>query len=521
MLFVLFSLLAVAAMLSGCVAAQPAGAPAASQPGDQSGAPAASQEVPVLDYYYVAMSAKPEDLQEVEDAANAILEPKIGAKLKLHPLTFADITTKAPLILQSGEACDLMAMSQFNPYNNGVATGGLLALDELLPQNAPKTWAAYPKEIWDAARVNGKIYGSINNTGGWVGYAGMWARQDLLDKYKFDWQNTKTVEEWEPYFDQIVANEEGVIPLVSTDGYWGRTWFPNYFGYDPVDKGIGAPQSQGIIGVKVDDATRKVVAVPFTAEYKQAAELARRWYDKGYYLKTPPTDSEMGAMRGALKFGVFHFPGTGDFSTKAMASNEWANVPIMTQHLQEKPIITTGSIQGSITAVCAVSKHPDLAVKYIEEVNNNPELYNLLNYGIEGKHWVWVDQAKNLISYPEGVDGQTVGYNPNTYWQFGDRHQLRLMDESDLGVFDRIDEGMQKALFSPVLGFTPNRDPIQNEIAQLSTVAKQYCDPLEKGLVDPVQGLAECQSKLKEAGIDTVLTEIQSQIDAWAKANGK
>ncbi|MFN8464662.1 MAG: hypothetical protein U0X20_03890 [Caldilineaceae bacterium] len=49
-----------------------------------------------LDYYYVAFAAKPEDLQEVEDAANAILVDKIGAKIKLHPLTFADITTKAP-----------------------------------------------------------------------------------------------------------------------------------------------------------------------------------------------------------------------------------------------------------------------------------------------------------------------------------------------------------------------------------------------------------------------------------------
>ena len=506
----------VLSLLSACTAVTPS-----ASPGSAGGGTAASAEAPTLDYYYVAFAAKPEDLQEVEDAANAILVDKIGAKIKLHPLTFADVTTKAPLILQSGEKCDLMAMSGFNPYNNGVATGGLLALDELLPQYAPKTLAAYPAEIWDAARVNGKIYGAINNTGGWPSFAGMWARQDLLDKYKFDWQNTKTVEDWEPYFDQIVASGDGTIPLVSTDGYWGRTWFPNYYGYDAIDKGIGSPQAQGIIGVKVDDAARKVVAVPWTPEYKQAIELARRWYDKGYFLKTPPTDSEMIAMRSALKFSTFHFPGTGEFSTKAMSSNEWNSIPIMTQHLQEKPIINTGAVQGSITSVCATSEHPDLAVKYIEEVNNNPELLNLLNYGIEGKHWVWVDKDKKLISYPEGVDGQTVGYNPNAYWQFGDRHNLYLMDESDVGVFDRIDADMKNAAYSPVMGFTPDRTAIQNEIAQISTVAKQYCDPLEKGLADPATGLKDCQDKLKEAGIDKVVAEIQRQVDEWAKANGK
>lgn len=514
-LYVTICLATILSLLSACTAVAPTAGTGA---GDGA---TSSAEVPSLDYYYVAFAAQPEDLQEVEDAANAILVDKIGASLKLHPLTFADITTKAPLILQSGEKCDLMAMSGFNPYNNGVATGGLLALDELLPQYAPKTWAAYDSAVWDAARVNGEIFGSINDTGGWVSYAGMWARQDLLDKYGFDWQSTTTVEEWEPYFDQILAGEEGVIPMVSTDGYWGRTWFPNYYGYDAVDKGIGAPQGQGIIGVKADDASRKVVAVPWTTEYQQAIELARRWYEKGYYLQTPPTDSEMGSMRSANKFALFHFPGTGEFSTKAMASNEWNSIPIMTHHLQQNPIITTGSIQGAITAVCATSEHPDLAVKYIEEVNNNPELFNLLNFGIEGKHWVWVDEAQKLISYPEGVDGQTVGYNPNAYWQFGDRHNLYLMDAEDVGVFERIDAGMENAVYSPLLGFTPDRTPIQNEIAQISTVAKQYCDPLEKGMLDPESGLKECQDKLTEAGIDTVVAEIQRQVDEWAAANGK
>jgi ABC-type glycerol-3-phosphate transport system substrate-binding protein len=287
-LFILTTLvgaLTMAVLLLVLAACSTPAAPGAQQPSDSSAAsssaaPASSAaaqapngDAPTLDYYYVATSARSEDLQQVEDAMNAILVPKIGAKLKLRPLAFAEITTKAPLILQSGEKCDLMAMSGFNPYNNGVATGGLLALDELLPQHAPKTWASHPAEIWNAARINGKIYGSVNDTG-WGGFTGMWARQDLLDKYKFDYAKTTRVEEWEPYFDQILANEPGVTPFISTDGYWGRTWFANYYGYDPIDTSIGAPQSQGAIGVKVDDASRKVVVVAFTPEYKQAVELA-------------------------------------------------------------------------------------------------------------------------------------------------------------------------------------------------------------------------------------------------------
>lgn len=502
------------------VAEEPEEQPAVEPTAEEPAAEKPPAEIPTLDFYYVAFAAKPEDLAEVEKAVNAILEPKIGARLKLHPLTFGDMPTKAPLILTSGEPCDLMTFSQFNPYNNGVASGGLIPLDDLLPQYAPKTWAHFPKEIWDAMRVKGKIYGAINDTGGWVGYGGMWARQDLLDKYQFDWASTETIEDWEPYFDQVLEGENGeVIPLVSTDSYWGRLWFPHYYGYDPVDQGIGAPGSRGILGVKVDDETRTIVAVPFTEEYRLAVETARRWYEKGYFLKTPPTDSEMIAMRSQLKFAVFHFPGVGYFSTKKMAENEWQNINIIAHPLQDKPIITTGAIQGSAYGVCATSKHPDLAVKYIEEVNNNPELLNLLNFGIEGKHWVWVDEENKVIGNPPGVDAANVGYNPNSYWQFGDRHNLYFFGPDDIGVFEKIDAAMKDAIFSPVMGFTPDRSPIENEIAQIASAAKQYCDPVEKGLVEVESGLVDCQNALKEAGIDVVLAELQRQIDEWAAAN--
>ena len=51
--------------------------------------------------------------------------------------------------------------------------------------------------------------------------------------------------------------------------------------------------------------------------------------------------------------------------------------------------------------------------------------------------------------------------------------------------------------------------------AQLASAAKQYCDPVDKGLVDVETGLAECQKQIKAAGIDTIVAELQKQIDAW------
>lgn len=485
-------------------------APAATQP------PAATGDVPTLNYHFAA-SAFPnalKDQAEIEAAMNAILQEKIGAKIALHPYGFTEAAQKVNLILQSGEECDLISVGQFVPFVPAASSGGLLALDDLLPQYAPNLMARYKPEWFDAARVDGKIY-DVPNYNGWTSYAGFWARSDLIEKYNFDWKNTKTWEDWEPLFDQVVANEDGVTPLMTSD-FWGQFWYPTYYGFDPIDESIGSGRGGSLIGVKVGDDSKKVQLVLDTPEYRQALDLAKKWYEKGYMLKDIIPDNEAGARRSELKFAAFMFPATGDFSTKAMADTEWAGVPIYTQHLQPATILTTNIGRTGYT-VCATSKHPDLAVKFIEEINQNPELYNLINFGIEGKHWAWKDEANKVIEINPGKPLDQATWLPNAYWQFGDRRNLYLTDPTDIGVWDRIDAGINAAEISPIMGFTFNPRPVEAEIAAVNTVAEEY-EALTRGMTQDTDAkLAEYKARLQAAGIDKIIAEAQSQIDAWAK----
>jgi putative aldouronate transport system substrate-binding protein len=480
-----------------------------------------AQDVPTLDYYFVAFTYKPEEMQAVQDAANAILVKNIGAKVQFHPMNFTEAPTKGHLVLQSGDPCDLMSFSQFNTFSPAVASGGLMPIDDLLKQYAPTEMANFTPEQLNAVKKDGKIYGAPI-AGMPLGRLAFWTRKDLLDKYKFDWQKATHIHDWEPFFDAVLKGEGGkVIPLLSSDPYWGRQWFPTFYGYDPISESLGVPGARGLFGVKVDDPSTKVVAVPFTPEYKEAVTLARDWYNRGYFLKSVPIDSEMSAMRAQLKFAAFEFPNASVRSTAAMAANEWNNVPIITGFVQDRAIITTGNILGSVYGVCATSKHPTEAVKFIEEMQKNVELLNLFNHGIEGKDWVWVDKAKKIIGFPAGVDGNTVGWNPNTYWQFGDQRLVYLKSGDDVGWGDRETEVRKNAITSPIVGFVPDLAPIQNELAQVISAAKQYCEPVDKGLVDVEPGLKQCQDQIKAAGSDTIVAELQKQIDAWKAENKK
>ncbi len=499
-------------------------APAATNPP----APAATQppsnaQLPVLDWYFLSYVYKDSGLNAVQDAVNKIIGPAIGAQVKFHIMDYQSQTQNpAVLMLNAQQPCDLINFSQFIPFSPAVTTGGLIPLDDLLKQNAPQTYAAFTPDQWSAVKFNGKIMGALVWTGSQIGKAAMWYRQDLITKYNFDWQKATKLTDWEPLFDNILKGEGGkVIPLLSSDPYWGRAWFPMLWGYDPISESIGAPKSRGMVGVKVDDMTRKVVPVAWTPEYLQAVTLNRNWYLKGYYPKTVPPDAEMGVGRAAGKYGGFYFVAASYFSNDAMAANEWNNVPIVTGFVQDKAVLTTSSLAGSEYGVCATSKHPDLAVKFIEQMNTNVDLINLMNFGIKDKNWVWADEANKVITYPPGVDAKSSDWNPNMYWQFGNRNNMYLTSKADLGVFPKIAAATKDAIASPILGFNPDLSTIENEVAQVSSAAKQFCDPVDDGLVDVTTGLKACQDALKTAGIDTIVTELQKQVDAWAKANGK
>jgi hypothetical protein len=83
--------------------------------------------------------------------------------------------------------------------------------------------------------------------------------------------------------------------------------------------------------------------------------------------------------------------------------------------------MTTGWLAATMNAVAYTSVDPARAVQLIEMLNNNVEFYNLICKGIEGVHWVWVDESLKVIGFPEGVTPENARYNPNTDWMFGNQ----------------------------------------------------------------------------------------------------
>src|ERR1051326_1371938 len=130
-----------------------------------------------VSYSYPTFTPVP-DVQDVQDAINKILKARYNVTLKLNPIDAGAYDQKQKLAVAAGDVQDIVyAVPWTNNYYVNVAQGALLPLDDLLKKHAPKTFASMSAQAWNATRVNGKIYGVLNQQP-WTRSVGPRVRKD-------------------------------------------------------------------------------------------------------------------------------------------------------------------------------------------------------------------------------------------------------------------------------------------------------------------------------------------------------
>jgi putative aldouronate transport system substrate-binding protein len=441
----------------------------------------------------------------VQDALNQLINEKIGVNLTLEPIDFGAYNEKMQLRLAAGEECDIIFTAPWiNSHTNNVANGALLELDDLLKEEAPGLWASMPASTWDAARIKDKIYAVINQQifpKPW----GVHARKDLLEKYNFSLDGVEKWEDMEPFLE-AVRDGEGITPMIS-EAPGSSMWIPQYYGYDPIDDGIG------FIGVKYDDQTLTVVNLIETPEFREAAELTQKWVGAGFLSDNPPTADEAQAN---FRAGLYAM---GRHVEKPGVNAEWQQLygfEFESKNLTDPLILDTAGASATLNGICKTSQHPVEAMRVLELFNTDIEVYNLLSRGIEGIHWEWKDQANLVIGYPEGVTAETSGYDPNTDWMFGNQFNAYYRDPTQVGAWEQTKEMNDTAAPSVALGFVVDREPIETEIAQTTALLDELGDPIANGFVAYDEGAPDLLARLNEAGAQKIIEEVQRQINDWA-----
>ena len=222
---------------------------------------------------------------------------------------------------------------------------------------------------------------------------------------------------------------------------------------------------------------------------------------------TSNTDSSMTVI-GANGFATF-----GSFKPGVLrqASAE-AGTELVSAELY--PAISTTDKVNSCYCIPASCEQPEKAMQILNLLYNDPEIANIFANGVEGEQWIYTDKEKNIIDYPEGKDANSTGY---TVFSWAVPNQLitsiRVGDDEDL--WEQLDEFNKNAHASVAKGFTWNNADVLNQITACQNVKQKYANGLELGELNPDETLPVFIQELKDAGIDDIVKEKQTQLDAW------
>jgi len=493
--------LGLALFATACSGGGNSGAPAAS---GGSSAPASSAASPsgsestlpevTLTWYYGVTQVSP-DQQLIEDEVNKIIKPKINATVKLKPIDFGSYTTKLNTASAAGEEFDLVwtANWAFN-YDENVKKGAFLPLDELIDQYAPVTKETIPQFTWDATKHQGEIY-AVPNYQTMISRYGFNVIKEYADKYGLDPSKVKSFEDLEPFLEQIKQNEPGIIPFMLVGPL---TKFHQFlYGYDD-------------FGVKLDDETFKVNFIESSPEYKQFAELMHRWFEKGYINEDASTVKQIDSSHNG-KFAVsIEYTMKPGYEAEIKAKNGGRD--IIGIPLTDVTTTRTSNI-ATLTAISRTSKNPERAMMLLELVNTDRELFNLLSFGLEGKHH-------------EKLSDNVVKTNPNggyvaSNWVFGNVFNGYLIEGQAEDTWEVTKKLNESAFVQPTFGFNFDDTAVKAENANLAAIRAEYEPLLLTGTVDTNEYLPQYLDKLKKAGMDKVHAELQRQLDAWVAENKK
>ena len=416
---------------------------------------AATDEVVTIKWITVG-NGMPSNYDAWLEQVNPYLEEKIGVNVDMEVVGWGDWDTRRNVVVNTAGEYDIL-FTNLNTYTNDVSTGAFYDITELL-DSTPDLKASIPDDYWDAMRVNGQIYGvPAMKDSSITQYLVM--ADDAFEQYAPDYDPSTFTDLTDPELTEALQ--------AITDGSGQAAWplsssAATYltYQYDTLGAGI----------INSDAATASE-----DNSYK-AASIAQGW--------SGAAETTWG-------------PGMG--TTVSVA--QWGPT-----------IVSNDSVRGSISCISNNSAHPDKALQLLELVNTDTYVRDLFYYGVQGDNWDYTDETKQWV-HKNNADWSMAGYTQGSFFT------VTPSDEFDFNQYDEVEELNAAAEPSVLLGFSMDIEPVRDQVQNCITICEKYKSELLTGTRDPAELVPQMMEELNGAGFQDVMTEAQSQVDAFMASN--
>lgn len=334
-----------------------------------------------------------------------------------------DITLTKPQI-------DILVVDDYEKYYELANNEKLVSLNSYLDYDSKvlKTYI-YPT-LLSAARVGKETYGVPTNFGVNPGdYTYFVFNKDLLEKYGYEVKDLRVYSgpKFSEYLATIKANEPGVWPISGECHVAGAEYFENSF--------VSVASQLNYLANSCNPTFME-------ATHMSNLKAIASYRELGYF----PAQEIPGA-KYAIRI---------EKSPELFAEKEWTDETGTTyvRMLYDIPRVTIDEAFASAMCVSATSPVPDRAMEIITLFNTNPELANLLQYGIEGENYIYntLDDTITMLDDSYSMNNLITG---NTY--------IKYPPNNDKSYVETAKEANLNSAPSAFLGFNPQFDSKSEE----------------------------------------------------------
>ncbi|MBB6729544.1 extracellular solute-binding protein [Cohnella zeiphila] len=429
----------------------------------------------------------------------------LNVDFSIRFIPWPDYSGKLLVMAASGDKWDLNFDSE-NSFQQMAARGSYMPLNDLLPKDAPHLYERYKNAgtTLTAATVNGEIVGlpwtvKMNQRF----YAG-W-RADLAEKagiYRSP-DSVRTIEDVDELLHELKMaypdaklTRTNSLPIYQTRDEWADLGFHG-------------------LGFYLNDPRITVRAIEEQPFYLEAAKMSKRWYDDNILNRDAMIDKESTAVQWRNGKTLF-----------TLTSHEWAYAadpgfadPSYRQQMSllypDRKFVNRSPI-ANVLAINRNSEHADLVLRFLDMVETDRTLYDLVIYGIEGETY---QLDGDTAAYPDHMEFASSNYMDwEGQWAFWNPDFMRPTQTYPEGFWKeetRFAE-LPMNVESPVEGLFITDGNVSSELETRDQVYEDMGKAIEYGDVDNVeQSLDAYIQKQKSSGLQNIIDDVQSQVDRY------
>lgn len=486
--------MAVSVLFTGCGSSEQkstTSSESGSKVASSDGTNTATQKLEPIELSWYTIGTPQKDVDRVFEEASKYTNEKINASIKMTMIDWDKYEEKMKIMIQSGEKFDMcFTCSWALPYDQMAQKGAFLPLDDLLEKYGQGIKQELGSLFIEGNKINGKLYG-ISNNKEYTAETKWIFNKNLLDKYNLKVADKMTLQDLEPMLKVIKENEPNILDIYGADcGYYSQT---------ESILGDGSP-----FVVPYDSNDLKIVDPYDIPKNNQDMRTLNKYYKEGYIRKDVSTYS--GFDRTKSDDWFIRIDAVMPDSDASLAAE--GRAPIKSVSMFDKTYVSNFHVAGSLIAISATSENPERSMMFLNLLNTDKYLRNLVNFGIENEHYALVNgKVKKTQTGTDNYDMSTftLGNEFITY-------PLTTDPDNVWDIYQKFNDGMEK---SAIFGFKADISNIKKEVSTFANINAEFQNMylVSNGNFDEIHD--KYMKKMKSAGYDKVFAELQKQLDAW------